>query len=73
VKNYRAALLKDLPREIHQEIERHYGVIVATHNEVRALRDGAATSAGGRSSFVPKPSKPEVMGIFLSKSRYFPT
>jgi uncharacterized protein (TIGR02284 family) len=48
VKNYREALAKDLPRDIHDVIENQYKDILAVHNQVRALRDGTATSSGGR-------------------------
>lgn len=48
VKSYRDALAKDLPRDIQQTIERQYNDILAAHSQVRALRDGTATSAGGR-------------------------
>jgi uncharacterized protein (TIGR02284 family) len=48
VKNYREALAKDLPRDIHDVIENQYKDILAVHNQVRALRDGTAVSTGGR-------------------------
>jgi uncharacterized protein (TIGR02284 family) len=48
VKAYREALAKDLPRDIHDVIENQYRDILSVHNQVRALRDGKATSATGQ-------------------------
>jgi uncharacterized protein (TIGR02284 family) len=47
VKNYRDALSKDLPNDIHAVIQEQYGEILATHNQVKALRDGTATIGSG--------------------------
>lgn len=48
VKNYRDAIAKDLPSDIHAVIENQYKDVLATHNQVRALRDGVATMGGSR-------------------------
>ncbi|MES1258781.1 MAG: PA2169 family four-helix-bundle protein [Acidobacteriota bacterium] len=47
VKNYREALATDLPRDIHAVIEDQYRDVLATHNQVKALRDGVATVTSG--------------------------
>jgi uncharacterized protein (TIGR02284 family) len=39
VKNYRDALYKELPDDLHKLIERQYREIRQTHKNVRALRD----------------------------------
>ena len=49
VKNYREAMAKDLPRDIHAVIEGQYRDVLATHNQVKALRDGIATVGSGQS------------------------
>jgi uncharacterized protein (TIGR02284 family) len=50
VKNYREALAKDLPGDIHAVIEGQYRDVLAAHNQVRALRDGTGTTTGGRTT-----------------------
>jgi uncharacterized protein (TIGR02284 family) len=48
VKNYREALSKDLPSDIRGVIDTQYREVLATHNTVKALRDGASrTTAYG--------------------------
>lgn len=49
VKAYRDALSKDLPEDIRGVINAQYKDILATHNTVKALRDGVAitTSVSG--------------------------
>lgn len=49
VKAYRDALSKDLPEDIRSVINGQYKDVLATHNTVKALRDGAAitTTASG--------------------------
>jgi uncharacterized protein (TIGR02284 family) len=46
VKNYRDAMAKDFPSDIRAVIERQYGEVQQTHNNVRALRDSAKTTTG---------------------------
>jgi uncharacterized protein (TIGR02284 family) len=41
VQNYRDALSKDLPLDIHKIIDRQYREIQQVHNTVRSLRDNA--------------------------------
>jgi len=50
VKNYRDALSKDLPTDIHAIVERQYRQVQQRHNEVRAMRDAAKTGAVSESS-----------------------
>jgi uncharacterized protein (TIGR02284 family) len=49
VKNYRDALSKDLPADIRSVIDGQYRDVLATHNTVKALRDGvtSTTTASG--------------------------
>jgi uncharacterized protein (TIGR02284 family) len=44
VKAYRDALSKDLPEDIRSVIASQYKDVLATHNTVKALRDGVATT-----------------------------
>ncbi len=46
VKNYRESIAKDLPSDIKAVIEEQYRDVLAAHNQVKALRDGVATSTG---------------------------
>ena len=44
VKNYRDALSKDLPADIRSVIDSQYRDVLATHNTVKALRDGVTST-----------------------------
>jgi uncharacterized protein (TIGR02284 family) len=51
MKNYRDALYKELPHDLHKVVERQYREVRQTHKNVRALRDSgwptmAAPTAG---------------------------
>jgi uncharacterized protein (TIGR02284 family) len=50
VKNYRDALGRDLPTGIRDVINRQYMQIVASHDQIRALRDGVRTATAGTHS-----------------------
>lgn len=49
VKAYRDAIAKDLPSDIRSLIESQYQEVQDTHNQVKAMRDGRATSTSGSS------------------------